>query len=498
MTLPILLAVVVALVGATYYRLVRAISYSGGVPRVGRPGVIGYIIAATQYTLDAESIINEGREAFGGRPFAVPTLNGPIFVLGPEYTERVRSSPDAVLSAHMAVDEDLQLPYTMNAAQLQNPYQATVVRTDLTRALPSLISELLEETKLAFDELFKFSDEKKSMSIPVFDRVTYLIARISNRALLGTGLGRNDHFLHAIVRFSETTPMMAPFIAWAPSLLRPIIYFVLSSAFGGKKAPLKFIVPFLDRYLKERESLEEKPSILAEYLIKNAPPGETTEGIAMRIMNMNFGSIHTSSIFITQTLFELAMLPESTLDEIRSEVVMALEAEGGWTKTALLKFRKIDSALREVGRVYGLMHFALGRYAINGYQLDDGCWVPPGYRVAVDMHAVHFDPEVYPNPRQCDLFRFSKLRDLEDTDTKYGFATVDSHYLPFGAGRHACAGRFFAATELKVMLAHILLNYDFRFVPKRPVRPKNLVFNGAILPDPKVHLVFTPRKTEGR
>jgi len=70
---------------------------------------------------------------------------------------------------------------------------------------------------------------------------------------------------------------------------------------------------------------------------------------------------------------------------------------------------------------------------------------------------------------------------------------VDSSYLPFGAGRHTCAGRFFAAMELKLMLAHILLEYDVSYPPPITERPKNATFNGAIIPDTKAHLIFKPR-----
>lgn len=36
--------------------------------------------------------------------------------------------------------------------------------------------------------------------------------------------------------------------------------------------------------------------------------------------------------------------------------------------------------------------------------------------------------------------------------------------LAFGFGKHACPGRFFAAQELKTMLAHVLLKYDIEFI----------------------------------
>ena len=67
----------------------------------------------------------------------------------------------------------------------------------------------------------------------------------------------------------------------------------------------------------------------------------------------------------------------------------------------------------------------LGRYAMVGFDLQDGTHVPPGSMVALDLKRIHFNPEIYPDPERCDLFRFSKLRETEGTDIKYGFATLD-------------------------------------------------------------------------
>lgn len=62
-----------------------------------------------------------------------------------------------------------------------------------------------------------------------------------------------------------------------------------------------------------------------------------------------------------------------------------------------------------------------------GCDLDEGTYVPAGFRVAVDIRAIHFDPTVYKDPEQCDLFRFSKMRAQDGTDSKYGFAMVDAN-----------------------------------------------------------------------
>jgi hypothetical protein len=49
-------------------------------------------------------------------------------------------------------------------------------------------------------------------------------------------------------------------------------------------------------------------------------------------------------------------------------------------------------------------------------------------------------------------------------------------------------GRFFAATELKSIMAYILLKYDVKFASD--MRPKNLVFAGGIVPDPNAKVMF--------
>ena len=47
--------------------------------------------------------------------------------------------------------------------------------------------------------------------------------------------------------------------------------------------------------------------------------------------------------------------------------------------------------------------------------------------------------------------------------------------------------------ELKLMLAHIMLEYDVSYPPGITTRPKNVFFDNAIMPDPKAHLVFKRR-----
>jgi hypothetical protein len=47
--------------------------------------------------------------------------------------------------------------------------------------------------------------------------------------------------------------------------------------------------------------------------------------------------------------------------------------------------------------------------------------------------------------------------------------------------------------ELKMMIAHIILNYDISYPQGIHSRPRNMFFDGAIIPDPKAMLVFKVR-----
>ncbi|KAF8204330.1 cytochrome P450 [Mycena galopus ATCC 62051] len=401
----------------------------------------------------------------------------------------------------------------MNPRQQAIPYQAAVVRTDITRAIGSFVPEVLEETRLSMSEAFSFPSGEKSTTIPLFHTMTHLVARISNRVMLGTLLCRNEQFLDDLIRFAETLPLYAQLLAWFPRILRrydkscsallhPVenptqrpLYLIASSAFGGPKEPIRAILPHLKSLIAEREHGHESLKTVADFLINHAPPEEIAnpELLAMRILNLNFGFIHTSSIFGTHAIFHLAILPKLELDGIRQEIIEAVESEGGYNKASLAKMRKLDSTLREAGRFYSISPIGLGRLTIKPAVMVDGTVVPSGYNIAVPLKPIHFDENVYPEPYKFDCFRFSKLRESKGSDIKYRFTNIEKDFMLFGLGRHACPGRFFASMELKIMLSHLLLNYDVRLADGAKEAPKSITFAHNVMPDMKACVTLTPR-----
>lgn len=64
------------------------------------------------------------------------------------------------------------------------------------------------------------------------------------------------------------------------------------------------------------------------------------------------------------------------------------------------------------------------------YELEDGKYVPPGSHIGVDVKAIHFDPEIYPDPYRCHLFRFVELRAGDPSDSKHSFSALDATVSP--------------------------------------------------------------------
>ncbi|EQK99742.1 cytochrome P450 [Ophiocordyceps sinensis CO18] len=124
--------------------------------------------------------------------------------------------------------------------------------------------------------------------------------------------------------------------------------------------------------------------------------------------------------------------------------------------------------------------------APRGLRHPDFAWtLPPGAFVTVNLEGTHHDDDLYANARAYDPLRFAPMREGESGGGRrdelprtkkeeatapraLGMVTTSDCHLAFGHGRHACPGRFFVAHELKLIMAHLLLNYDIKSLPQRP------------------------------
>ncbi|PYI01871.1 hypothetical protein BO78DRAFT_423103 [Aspergillus sclerotiicarbonarius CBS 121057] len=85
-------------------------------------------------------------------------------------------------------------------------------------------------------------------------------------------------------------------------------------------------------------------------------------------------------------------------------------------------------------------------------------------------------------PTSFNAFRYTRLREYPDNAHRHLFVMTDYNNLAFGYGKFACPGRFYAANEMKMILAHLLICYDMKFLDGCG-RPRNYTVDSDMYPD---------------
>jgi cytochrome P450 len=314
--------------------------------------------------------------------------------------------------------------------------------------------------------------------------------------------GRNTEYLSFASGYAQSVVPAATILRQIPKGLRPIVAKVVTLP---NKYFIRKTAQFLDPEIKsrlteidrrsndlEKKAAETEPNDFLQWFIRYAQerlsPSELSPHIiAGRMLALNFASIHTTTFGITNIIFDLVSSDPSLgyISQLREEAAATLAEDGGiWTKRGLSKMHKIDSTIRESLRIRSFLSAGLVRKVVapNGITTPDGVYCPNGSSVGIGAMGVHNDNAIYPEAAQFQPFRYVDAREAitanietgkfgtEEIIKKANYATVSTSadYLSFGHGRHACPGRFFAANELKLLLAYMVLNYDIEPLEKRP------------------------------
>ena len=308
--------------------------------------------------------------------------------------------------------------------------------------------------------------------------------------------GRNQEFIDNVAGFAGAVPTTGIILRPFPAFMKPLLaYFACASNRRYFRVASKYLFPVIDqrkadiaKKASDPDYKFEEPFDLLQWNIRNSlknpdPREWTTELISKRYMATSFAAVHTTALTTSNTLYDLASAkPELQAFETIEEEVLRVykESQYTWTKASLAKLVRLDSAIRESMRLGNNGGFALGRKVVakDGATTTDGMYLPHGTHVAMHSYGIQKMDGYYENAEKYDPFRFSRPResmslsggsdgDVLKERNLASVATSPSH-LVFGHGRHACPGRFFAIFEVKLMLAHLILNYDIKPVPKRP------------------------------
>ncbi|KAK3328663.1 ent-kaurene oxidase [Cercophora scortea] len=481
--------------------------------------------ASWRNTLDFKTALAEADSKYRDQAAILPMAGSiPMIMLPRSETQFVIEQPDTVLDLHSAAIENLQIDYTCTDPYLvYNAVHTKLIVTTLTNQIGNLVPDVADETAWAFDKYWggaiaaaghDGADDDAYTEICVYDTLRRVIGHVTNRVFLGTPLCRDTALLDVGMAYAQDVPLMSQVLRliWEP--IRPVAALFLTVPIRLRtRAFQKILQPEIERRLAafdarqrdpEDKSLSPERNDFLQWSIKQAkesgdPYMWKPATLAGRILLLNFAAIHTSSFSITGAILDLVASKQEYIDELRAEIEGVLAEYGGqWNKRALARMEKLDSVMRESARLNSFVTVGVGRAVVakEGITTPSGLKIEQGNKVVCHAYSVLQDSEIYPDAQEFKPFRWSQQR--EDESVEYvkraakAFATTSNEYLAFGHGKFACPGRFFAANELKLMLAHLIVNYDLRITEGS--RPRNRWFGLNRVPPMKATIGIRRRK----
>ncbi|KAH8887497.1 cytochrome P450 [Thozetella sp. PMI_491] len=458
-----------------------------------------YKASKMKWMFDAETLVRDSYNKFYGKVYQIKATEGVQTLIPPRLLSELRGLPEDTLSATEAISEAMMTKYTRFTPGPHAELLNTIIRTKLSHNLARLVPQLKDELDYFVANEFPACEEWTPVKIqPLALRA---ISRLSGHAFVGRALNRNEAWMDTNTNFAVHVFVAVVKLQFFPAWLRPIGQYLVSDLAQIRRDIAKargMLQPIIEERLRDLEcggyNGEEKPDDFIQWLLESLPEEQRTDFVAQTELQLilSAASIHTTNNLLVDCLYDLAAYPD-VQEELRQEAIEILEDEGGWAKKdGVARLKKMDSFMKEVQRLAGNVT-AFIRKVVKPIDLSDGTHLPSGTKLLTPLAGISHDEKYYTQPDTFDALRFWKLRQASPEDAnRHQFTTIGDVNMHFGAGKHACPGRFFAANAVKVVLAYYLLSYDIKLKDGEE-RPKSMMIMMSKTPDPKGEILFRRR-----
>lgn len=227
---------------------------------------------------------------------------------------------------------------------------------------------------------------------------------------------------------------------------------------------MKILQTIIVPEVQERSKEQKNMSIPAEsdfisWLLAEAKKEEMEAGVLTRLIGAIIaGGTWSTAGYILGVLLDIVNDP-ALLNELREEIrtkhqEIKLKENGTWDQNALNSLDKLDSVMKETGRLRTPTVFVYSRVMQQDYVTSDGLLLKKGQLITTSSRSTAQDPAKFPNPRKYDGLR-SYNENLESHRAQ-PFRTVEPAGYRWGSGRWACPGRFIASLVNKIILVKLL------------------------------------------
>ncbi|KAG6171423.1 hypothetical protein E4U51_008578 [Claviceps purpurea] len=462
-------------------------------------GELTNVRAKKEFMFGARKLIAKGLALAPGSPFRVIGDVGEILILPPKYAYEIRNHDHLSFTkaafkwfyAHLPGFEGFREGTT------ESHIMKLVARNQLTHQLTLVTEPVSDECSSVLDSIY--TNNPDWHEIVVKDANLQLMARVTSRVFLGIEMCRNPQWLRITTTYAVVAFKAVEELRLWPAWLRPLVQWFLPHCTAARdlvRDARNLIHPLLEKRRGERndaarrgERFECNDAI--DWLEQTAQDKKATYDPACAQLSLSVAAIHSTTDFFTQVMLDIACNPE-LVEPLRKEIISVLGV-AGWSKHSLYKLKLMDSVLKESQRLKPIAIASMRRMTTANVKLADGTVLPKNTLTLVSTHK-HWDAESYEQPHQFDGYRFYNLRQTPGKENIAQLVSVSPDHMGFGYGLHACPGRFFASEEIKLVLCHILLKYDFKLVQGTDIEPRRFGLN--LNANPAAKLAVRRRKEE--
>lgn len=464
--------------------------------RLGKdPGLFNLKIwlARIDFLRNGQKLVQQSYRRDTNANYTIQTLLGDQVVLGPKYLPELRMLPESSLNATAALVDSVLGSYSGVDILLKGHLSSDICRGQLTKNLPNILPQMIDELNLALSDELVDCQQGNATSYVAYKIIYSLISRVSSRAFIGAPKCYDEAWVEAVNAFPMDVEKVKFALLLFPNFMR------------------SWLVPFLPpkwRLTRNHEKVQKLlfPSSNLEksaedftvlnFLLQTSrdnDPGDLTS----RLILLTAAAFHNSSMATVQVVYSLCAMPE-WVQILRKEAQTALQ-EGGkvWSLAKLSKLRRLDSFIKESQRVNGSSFLGFDRKVMSRIELSDGTVILPGSTIAMPSGPMAQDQSYYNDPLTFDGDRFYRVTAKENEGAQQSendYTGIEPGNLSWGHGRFSCPGRWYASVMMKLLLATIILDYEFKFPEPQSIRPSNTVMDLHVLPDMKQKIMLKKRQ----
>ncbi|RAL04538.1 cytochrome P450 [Aspergillus ibericus CBS 121593] len=477
-------------------------TYIGGTPVL----LLGKWFTSLEFVIDGAGMISDiYRRIRSDRSFAIPALSEyQVLVSSEKLIRELSQSPESILSFHAAMEQRIKHKYTLfgfehNNVDPNNDVPKRVLKVLLRMKLPQIQGKLQLVLRETLPQQLTGRDSAGWSRVSAFTLAKHVITRLNNHVLLGSELemlGSDRELERAVHQYLKDAVVTMELCRHLPSVLVPLIAPFMMGWSGAMHRIARAISTEIERRITEGQNplgIASKRRDCIQWVIESSQTSaqQTVLRITQQIFGILFASAHQMSMALVYAIFDLCLHPEY-IESLRKEIEYGRSITD--SEDYLDHLPLLDGFLRESARLNALDALTVQRMTLTPYTFSDGTYVPAGNLVAIPQAAVMQDSRYYADPTEFNPYRFMAVDERDGSMRAFPKYTDIRWNFPYwGSAKRACPGRWYVSRTLKLVLAHLIMEYDIKLSDLGA--PRSFVWTTAIVP--RTSTMITLRERAG-